>query len=191
MKKLLIQIRACKKCGRYLGSGANPIVAATSKSRIIIIGQAPGRIAHNTAIPWNDKSGDTLRSWLAVDKPIFYNPDLFALMSMGFCYPGAGPSGDLPPRPGCARLWHSHLLRLMPEARLILLIGQHAQEYYLGERAQATLTDTVRQYKEYLPAYWPLPHPSPRNNIWQARNKWFESDVLPGLKKKVTGIIKA
>ncbi|MEZ4805159.1 MAG: uracil-DNA glycosylase family protein [Bacteroidia bacterium] len=185
MDKLLRQIRTCQECKHHLKDGVNPIVAATPNSKLIIIGQAPGRIVHTTGIPWNDKSGDNLRNWLGIDKVKFYNADSIALMPMGFCYPGTGKSGDLPPRAECAPLWHHKLLDLMSEAKLILLIGQYAQNYYLGDQAKSTLTETVHNFKSYLPKYFPLPHPSPRNNIWQAKNEWFAEEVLPELKLQV------
>ncbi len=189
MKKLLAEIRNCTVCAKHLELGVNPIIAASPKSKIIIIGQAPGRIVHTTNIPWNDKSGDNLRNWLGIDKSIFYDTNMIALMPMGFCYPGAGKSGDLQPRPECAPLWHNRLLAKMTNARLILLIGQYAQDYYLGNKVKNSLTESIRNYKEYLPQYFLLPHPSPRNNIWQARNKWFGAEVLPALKKQVQKII--
>lgn len=185
MKKLLQQIRDCTVCQNHLAAGVKPIVAADPKSKIIIIGQAPGKIVHTTGIPWNDKSGDNLRNWLGVTKEVFYTPAQFALMPMGFCYPGKGKSGDLPPRPECAPLWHQQLLKKMPHATLVILIGQYAQQYYLGNAVKATLTDSVQQFKTYLPRYFVLPHPSPRNNIWQAKNPWFAQTVLPELKKHV------
>ena len=190
MEKLLQQIKNCNQCSLHLKDGVNPVVAASTKSKLIIIGQAPGRIVHNTSIPWNDKSGDNLRNWLEIDKATFYTPDIIALIPMGFCYPGTGKHGDLPPRPECAPLWHQQLLALMLNAQLILLIGQYAQNYYLGNSAKDTLTETVRNFDAYLPKYFPLPHPSPRNNIWQAKNEWFRQDVLPELKKRVQEIIK-
>jgi uracil-DNA glycosylase len=168
---------------------ARPIISAGPKSRLIIIGQAPGRIVHQTGIPWNDKSGDNLRNWLSLDKERFYNTELIALVPMGFCYPGTGKSGDLAPRAECAPLWHHKLLTLMAQAELILLIGQYAQTYYLGEQRKATLTETVQHFKGYLPKYFPLPHPSPRNNIWQAKNPWFGQEVLPELKKRVQELL--
>lgn len=190
MKKLLGEIRNCRVCEKFLSLGANPIIAASCKSKIIIIGQAPGKIVHNTNIPWNDKSGDNLRNWLGIDKNTFYNPEIIALMPMGFCYPGTGKSGDLPPRPECAPLWHNELLAKMINAKLILLIGQYAQNYYLGPKVKNTLTESVRSFKEYLPKYFLLPHPSPRNNIWQAKNDWFGLQNLPELKKHVRKIIR-
>jgi uracil-DNA glycosylase family 4 len=189
MNKLLGQIKKCKECEHHLEHGVRPIVAASPKSKLIIIGQAPGRIVHTTGIPWNDKSGDNLRNWLGIDKATFYNADKIALVPMGFCYPGTGKNGDLPPRPECAPLWHSKLLALMPNAELILLVGQYAQNYYLKENAKSTLTETVQNFKIYLPNYFPLPHPSPRNNIWQAKNMWFGEEVLPELKKEIREIL--
>lgn len=190
MDQLLIQIRDCKTCEKYLVDGVNPIIAAGKKSELIIIGQAPGRIVHNTGIPWNDKSGDNLRNWLGIDKDTFYNSDKVALMPMGFCFPGSGKSGDLPPRPECAPQWHNKLLNLMPNAKLLLLIGQYAQAYYLGDKVKNNLTETVFHFKTYLPRYFPLPHPSPRNNIWQAKNAWFAQSVLPELKQQVHRILR-
>jgi uracil-DNA glycosylase family 4 len=188
MLNLLNQIKNCKECEAHLPLGPNPVMAAGKKSKLIIIGQAPGRIVHNTGIPWNDKSGDNLRKWLNIDKDTFYNTDKVALMPMGFCYPGTGKSGDLPPRPECAPLWHQKLLALMPKAEIILLVGQYSQNYYLGKKAKATLTETVQHFKIYLPLYFPLPHPSPRNNIWIKRNQWFETNVLPALRDRVSHI---
>jgi len=189
MEKLLREIRNCKACEKFLVSGVNPIIAASTKSRLLIIGQAPGKIVHNTNIPWNDKSGDNLRNWLGIDKDTFYNPDIIALMPMGFCYPGTGKSGDLPPRPECAPLWHQKLLGMMKNVQLIVLIGQYAQNYYLGNNAKATLTESVRSFQEYLPKYFLLPHPSPRNNIWLAKNQWFGRTNLPALKSCVQQIL--
>jgi uracil-DNA glycosylase len=183
--KLLQKIRSCKECKKHLKSGVNPIVSASKKSKIIIIGQAPGRIVHTTSIPWNDKSGDNLRNWLGIDKTTFYNADKIALMPMGFCFPGKGKAGDLPPRSECAPLWHPPLLEKMAHAKLILLVGQYAQKYYLQNSVKATLTETVKYFDNYLPRYFPLPHPSPRNNIWQRKNKWFSEEVLPELKKLI------
>ena len=190
MKRLLSEIRDCRVCEKHLEFGVNPIIAASQKSRIVVIGQAPGRIVHDTNIPWNDKSGDNLRNWLGIDKGMFYNAEFIALMPMGFCYPGKNKTGDLPPRPECAPLWHHLLLASMSQVELILLIGQYAQNYYLSEKTKKTLTETVRNYKTYLPKFFPLPHPSPRNNIWQAKNDWFGKKVLPDLKKQVQHILK-
>ena len=190
MVHLLKEVRACKVCEPHLPLGAKPILAASAKSRILLIGQAPGRKVHETGIAWNDPSGDNLRNWLGINKELFYNPDLVAIVPMGFCYPGSGKSGDLPPRPECAPLWHAKLLEKMPDVALTVLIGRYAQGYYLKDRAYKTLTETVQHYKEYLPQYLPLPHPSPRNRIWQRRNPWFEEEVLPELKQRVQQALK-
>ncbi len=185
MKKLISEIRACTHCSTYLPLGANPVFQASAKARILIIGQAPGKKVHESSIPWDDPSGDELRRWLGVTKEQFYDPDLVALMPMGFCYPGKGKSGDLPPRPECAPLWHNRLLKSMKQVELTLLIGQYAHEYYLGEHRKTTLTETVRDFKNYLPEFLPLVHPSPRNRIWQRKNPWFEKEVVPELQRRV------
>jgi uracil-DNA glycosylase family 4 len=189
MDKLLREIKNCKACEKYLEFGVNPIISASTVSRIVIIGQAPGRKVHDTGIPWNDKSGDNLRNWMGIDKTVFYDPSMIALMPMGFCYPGKGRSGDLPPRTECAPLWHQKLLFIMPDVKLILLIGQYAQKYYLVDALKNSLTESVENFRNYLPQYFLLPHPSPRNNIWQAKNKWFGVKVLPELKKRVNNIL--
>lgn len=182
MDKLLQEIRGCTICLPFLEHGANPILSAGLKSKIAIIGQAPGSIVHHTGIPWDDKSGERLRDWLGVNEDEFYDEQLFALIPMGFCYPGKGISGDLPPRPECAPKWHKPILSQMNQLQLILLIGNYAQKYYLKEIVKKTLTETVKNYQEYLPKYLPLPHPSPRNNIWLKKNSWFTADVLPQLQ---------
>lgn len=185
MEELLARIRNCNLCAPHLKDGVNPVVAAVPQSKLVIIGQALGKIVHDTGIPWNDKSGDNLRDWLGIDKTTFYDADRIALMPMGFCYPGTGKTGDLPPRVECAPLWHDQVLALMPEVQLVLLIGQYAQNYYLGSNTKKTLTETVFHFRDYLPRYFVLPHPSPRNNIWQAKNEWFRQRVLPELKQQV------
>lgn len=189
MKKLLAEIRACTICRDHLPLGPNPVLSVTSKSRILIIGQAPGKKVHESGIPWDDKSGDELRRWLGVPKEQFYDKNLFALMPMGFCYPGKGSSGDLPPRPECAATWHAALLKKMQQVQLTVLIGQYSQVKYLGDKIKPTLTDTVRSFRDYLPSYLPLVHPSPRNRIWQKKNPWFEKEIVPFLQKKISGII--
>lgn len=188
MKNLLQEVRACTICAPHLSAGVNPILAAASSSRIAIIGQAPGSIVHHSGIPWDDQSGDRLRAWLGVDKASFYNPENFAIIPMGFCYPGKGRTGDLPPRKECAPQWHGRLFQQMKHLKLILLIGAYAQEYYLGEQRKDTLTETVRNYKLYLPKYLVLPHPSPRNNIWIKKNLWFEQELLPKMKSIIKDI---
>ncbi len=187
--ELMQQIRACKVCESFLPLGANPVVQAHPESKIVIIGQAPGLKVHKSNIAWNDASGDQLRKWLHVTKEQFYDPKLFALIPMGFCYPGKGTSGDLPPRKECAPLWHKKLLDEMNQVELILLIGQYSQRYYLKGKKHENITENVRHFKEYLPKYFPLPHPSPRNFIWMNKNDWFTTDVLPELKNRITAIL--
>jgi len=190
INQLLKKIRKCELCTVHLQLGPNPVVSFSKKSRILVIGQAPGTVVHRTGIPWNDKSGENLRSWMGVDKEVFYNPDLFGIIPMGFCYPGKGKSGDLPPRKECAPEWHSKIFAHLDEVELTLLIGQYAQSYYLGKEKEKTLTATVQNYEVYLPKFFVLPHPSPRNNIWMKKNPWFNESILPALRKKVQRIIR-
>ncbi len=189
LQNLIQEISGCTVCVPHLELGPSPVLTAHKKSKIIIIGQAPGIAVHVSGIPWDDKSGENLRRWMNVDKETFYNPELVALIPMGFCYPGKGKSGDLPPRKECAPLWHTSILKYMKEVKLILLIGQYAQEYYLKGEIKKTLTETVKSYKEYLPKYFVLPHPSPRNNIWQAKNDWFKLNVIPELQTNIASIL--
>ena len=185
LNRLLKKIRACDLCADYLTKGVRPVLSAGSGARIAVIGQAPGRRVHESGVPWKDPSGDRLRLWLGVDDKTFYDPDVFAIIPMGFCFPGSGKSGDLPPRPECAPAWHEFLWELLPDLRLSLLIGRFAQEYYLEKRA-ATLTETVRAHRRYhKQSLFPLPHPSPRNGIWLRKNPWFETEVLPALRRRV------
>ncbi len=170
--------------------GANPVVAAHPEAKILIIGQAPGTSVHKTGIPWDDPSGRQLRKWLGVSNPVFYDETNIALMPMGFCYPGKGKTGDLPPRPECAPQWHEPLFKKMPNIELVILIGQYAQRYYLKEHIKRNLTETVRAFQEYMPKYLPLPHPSPRNRFWLTKNPWFEEQVLPELQERVKKILK-
>lgn len=189
MEKLLAEIRSCKVCSNYLPYPPKPILQASKNARIVIIGQAPGQKVQNSGIPWDDQSGNELRRWLGVTKEQFYDASLFALIPMGFCYPGKGTSGDLPPRPECAPLWHQVLLSDMPQHQLIILIGKYSQDYYLKDTAKQSLTETVRSYQKYLPAYLPLVHPSPRNRIWQRKNPWFEIEIVAFLQQLVNTIL--
>ncbi len=189
MIPLLQNIHNCTACSKYLPLGAKPVLQFSPKSRIIIIGQAPGVKAHNSGIPWNDASGERLRNWLGVDAAMFYNADKFALVPMGFCYPGKSKSGDLPPRPECAPLWHEQLFAKTQQAQLKILIGKYAQTYYLGNKQKSTLTETVKAFSEYLPSIIVLPHPSPRNNIWLKKNAWFEKELLPVLQSKIAALL--
>jgi uracil-DNA glycosylase len=190
METLIKDIQNCRICEPYLEHGCRPVFSVSAESRILIIGQAPGRKVHESGVPWQDKSGDNLREWLGVSETEFYNPSLFGIVPMGFCYPGTGKSGDLAPRKECAPEWHGLLLERMKNVGLTLLVGQYAQKYYLKKQSKRTLTETVKNFKEYLPEYLPLPHPSPRNNIWQSKNPWFGEAVLPTLMEQVRRIIE-
>lgn len=183
MKSLLEEIKQCTICKEHLDLGPRPIITAHPDSKIVIIGQAPGTKVHASGIPWDDASGKELRRWLGIAPEAFYNTKNIAIVPMGFCYPGKGKSGDLPPRPECAPTWHDRVFSQMTNTQLVLLIGMYAQRYYLKEHAKNTLTETVRNYKKYLPTYLPLPHPSPRNRHWLTKNPWFEMTVLPELRK--------
>lgn len=181
--------RHCRICEPALPLPPNPIFKVEPGVRILLISQAPGRLAHESGTPYLDPSGVRLRDWLGVDKATFYDTPFFGILPMGFCYPGKAKTGDLPPRPECAPQWHNALLRMMPNVQLRVYIGQYAQHHYLGKRRVHNLTETVRAYENYLPGEWPLPHPSPLNNRWLSRNRWFESAVIPRLQEKVQQII--
>ena len=173
----------------YTEQGIEPLFAAPKTARINIIGQAPGLKTQEAGLYWKDKSGDRLRDWLSVDEDTFYKSGYFAVMPMDFYFPGYGTSGDLPPRPGFAEKWHPKLLKELPDIQLTLLIGQYAQSYYLHEKVSGKVTDRVRHYQDYLPEFFPLVHPSPRNQIWKKKNPWFEADVLPDLKERIQKIL--
>ncbi len=187
---LLDNISQCTICKENLPLGPRPVVSAHPDSKIVIIGQAPGTKVHASGIPWDDASGKQLRKWLDVSDDDFYDTTKFAIIPMGFCYPGRGKSGDLPPRPECAQQWHQPLFDHLKKVELIILIGMYAQNYYLGKQAKKTLTETVKNYQEYLPKYLPLPHPSPRNRFWLTRNPWFEVELLPSFRQIVSKTLK-
>ncbi len=190
MRRLLSEIRSCEVCKAYLPLGPRPIVAAHSDAKIIIIGQAPGTKVHETGVPWDDPSGRQLRKWLGVSDEVFYDENKIALVPMGFCYPGKGKGGDLAPRTECAPLWHQQLWDNMPNLELIILIGTYAQNYYLKGEMEKNLTETVKAYRKYLPKYFPLPHPSPRNRFWLAKNPWFGGEVVINLQERVSDCLK-
>ncbi|HMM65668.1 MAG TPA: uracil-DNA glycosylase family protein [Dokdonella sp.] len=190
LEPLLKAVRACRHCAAHLPHGPRPIVQAGSSARLLIIGQAPGARVHASGIPWNDASGNRLREWLQVDWETFYDPQRVAIIPMGYCYPGKGASGDLPPRRECAELWLDRLLASLPDIGLTLLIGQYAQRHFLGAQAGAGVGAIVADYARFAPRYLPLPHPSPRNVAWFKRNPWFEDALLPTLRRRVRGLFE-
>lgn len=188
---LLTTVRACHLCEAHLPLGPRPVLQLQASARLLIIGQAPGTRVHATGIPWNDPSGERLRQWLNMERATFYDGAQVAIIPMGLCYPGRGPSGDLPPRPECAPRWHAPLLEHLPERRLTLLIGQYAQSYYLPasyRRRYPSLTERVRHGPELDNGLLPLVHPSPRNRHWLQRNPWFEADIVPLLQQRVAAL---
>lgn len=189
LEALLREVRACDVCADHLPFPPKPILRAGVTAKLLIVGQAPGRRVHETGIPWNDPSGDRLRDWMQVSRDTFYDEKRIAIIPAGLCYPGTGKGGDLPPCAECAPLWHPRLRAALPDIRLTLLVGSYAQAYYLGDRAQKTLTGTVRHYRDYLPEFLPLPHPSPRNQAWLKHNPWFAEEVLPLLRAKVSELL--
>jgi uracil-DNA glycosylase len=182
---LRAEIATCTYCAADLPAGPGPVVQFSSAARILIIGQAPGSRVRASGIPWDDPSGDRLREWTGLSKRDFYDPAKVAMMAMGFCYPGKGQNGDLPPRAECAPRWHERILALLPADRLTLLVGAYAQARYLPQAADASLTARVQAFRSFGPAFLPLPHPSWRSAIWTKRNPWFESEVLPALREAV------
>jgi uracil-DNA glycosylase len=185
VRALRAEVAACTVCAPYLAAGPRPIVQFSATARIVIIGQAPGARVHASGVPWADDSGDRLRAWTGLSRETFYDPAKVALVPMGFCYPGKGASGDLPPRPECAPLWHDRILALLPADRLTLLVGLYAQARYLPRAAAGSLTQNVQAFRTFGPALFPLPHPSWRSVGWAKRNPWFEADVQPALAEAV------
>jgi uracil-DNA glycosylase len=176
--------RACTVCAAHLPLGPRPVLQVDAGASILIVGQAPGTRVHETGLPWNDRSGDRLRDWLGVDRTAFYDSGRFAIVPMGLCFPGIDPKGgDRPPRPECAPLWQPRIRPLLPAIRLTLLVGSYAQAFYLGRARRPSMTETVAAWREYLPSFLPLPHPSWRNTAWLKRNPWFEADLVPVLRR--------
>ncbi len=188
MESLLSEVRACTIC-EGLPLGPRPILQASAMARVLLVGQAPGRITHEKGRPFDDPSGERLRDWLGVDRATFYDPRRFAIIPMGFCYPGTGKGGDLPPRPECAPAWRQRLLAALEQVELTLVIGQYAHDWHLGAAKRKTLRETVAAWREFWPDRLPLPHPSPRNIRWFRQNPWFEADILPELKTRVGELI--
>ena len=179
------EARACTLCGKVLPNTPKPVFLVGRSARLLIVGQAPGRRVHDTGIPWNDPSGDVLREWLALEREAFYDTSRIAIVPTGLCYPGTVGGADLPPCAGCAPLWQPRFRAALPEIRLTLLVGSYAQKYYLGSSRKKTLGETVRAYRDYLPEFFPLPHPSWRNLLWLKRNPWFTKTVIPALRRSV------
>ncbi len=184
---LLAQVRACTLCQNHLPLGPRPVVQLDPRARILIVGQAPGRKVHESGIPFDDASGDRLRAWLGMSREVFYDEQQVAIVPMGLCYPGSGKSGDKPPRPECAPAWRPQLLSHLPLVEMTLVIGAYAQAYHFTD-AQ-TLTERVARWRDYWPRRVPMPHPSPRNNIWLRRNPWFETEVVPALRQRVVELL--
>ena len=186
--QLLKEVRACTLCAHALPHGVRPVLQAAQSARILVVGQAPGRKVHDTGIPFNDPSGDLLRQWMGIDRDTFYDASRIAIIPMGFCYPGKGKSGDLPPRPECAPAWREKLLAQLPDIELTLVIGQYAQAWHLPDGG-SSVTETVMRWREHWPTLLPLPHPSPRNRLWLKRNPWFEAEVVPALQARVAQVL--
>ncbi len=189
-KILLKEVRACTLCAKELPLGPRPVLQAGADARILIAGQAPGVKVHESGVPFADASGDRLREWMGIDKKIFYDTSLIAILPMGFCYPGTGSSGDVAPRRECAPEWRERLLAAMPKIELTLVIGQYAQAWHMPETSELSLTERVQAWRAAWPKMIPLPHPSPRNNIWLKKNPWFDEEVVPALRKRVAKMVK-
>lgn len=190
LNHLAEEARACRLCAAALPLGPRPVLRVSATARLLIVGQAPGTRVHESGIPWNDRSGDRLRDWLRLPRERFYDESRIAILPMGLCYPGVDArGGDRPPVPRCAPTWHPRLRPLMPRIELTLLVGLYAQRFYLGARRQADLTATVRAWRDYLPEFLPLPHPSWRNTAWLKRNPWFEQELLPDLRLRIAALV--
>lgn len=186
--QLVRDVRACRLCAVHLPVEPRPVLQFHPAARILIAGQAPGRRVHETGIPFDDPSGDRLRDWMGVSRDVFYDEKTVAILPMGFCFPGSGKSGDLPPRPECAQAWRDQLIEQLTRVKLTLIIGQYAMRWHLPE-ARGGVTDVVRAWKSHRPRVLPLPHPSPRNNIWLRKNPWFEAELLPYLRRRVRTVL--
>jgi uracil-DNA glycosylase len=192
LKVLLSEVRSCTHCSMHLPHGTRPVLQFHPNARILIAGQAPGRKVHESGIPFNDASGDRLRVWMGITKEVFYDATQIAILPMGFCYPGTGPSGDLPPRTECAPLWREKLLSGLVHLKLTLVIGEYAQAYHFPNRSgdSHSVTSRVEAWRDHFPILFPLPHPSPRNNIWLRRNSWFEQDAVPALRQRTAEVLR-
>ena len=186
---LLDSVKRCRVCEESLPLGPRPVVQLDPQAKILIAGQAPGRRVHESGVPFDDPSGDRLREWLGFSRDTFYDATKVAILPMGFCYPGTGKSGDLPPRPECEKTWRRELLQQLTQIKLTLVIGQYAHKWHLP-RTRKNLTETVRAWQDYAPSVYPLPHPSPRNNIWLKKNPWFAKSLLPALSRAAQAAIE-
>lgn len=189
-KAIAEEIRKDPENASFTKRGIDPLFFAGPECRIMIVGQAPGRVAEESGIVWNDRSGDRLREWMGIDRDTFYNSGKLAIVPMDFYFPGTGKSGDLPPRKDFADKWHPRLLELMPDLKLTLLVGSYATKRYLKLKSSASLTQVLKDYHDYLPEFFPLVHPSPRNQIWMKKNPWFDQTVIPDLQELVAQIIR-
>lgn len=187
-EQLVQQVRACTLCREVLPHEPRPVVQLSESCRILVVGQAPGRKVHETGLPFNDPSGDRLRQWMGISRDVFYDERRLAILPMGFCFPGTGKSGDLAPRPECAETWREALLARLVNIELTLVIGQYAQAWHLPGRSKS-VTENVRAWPQYWPALLPMPHPSPRNNLWLRNNPWFEQELVPRLQARVRELI--
>jgi uracil-DNA glycosylase len=185
---LLAEVRACTICAAHLPHGPRPVLQIHPQAQILIASQAPGRKVHESGVPFDDASGDRLREWMGLTREVFYDSRRIAILPMGLCFPGTGKSGDLPPRPECMLAWHDLLLGHLRHLEITLVVGQYAQAYHMNE-VRASLTETVRNWRSHWPKIVPLPHPSPRNNIWLSRNPWFEKELVPVLRRRVSEIL--
>ncbi|RUO25930.1 IclR family transcriptional regulator [Aliidiomarina minuta] len=185
---LLTQVRSCSLCQQHLPLGPRPVVQASAQASVLIAGQAPGRKVHASGKPFDDASGERLRTWLGVKPETFYDATKFAILPMGFCYPGSGKGGDLPPRPECAPRWREPLLAQLPNIKLTLAIGRYAIDWHLPEH-HARVTDAVQSWQTHWPNLIALPHPSPRNNRWLAKNDWFERQLVPKIQARVASLL--
>jgi uracil-DNA glycosylase len=189
LDSLLKAVRGCRACEAHLPLGPRPVLRAGKTARILVVGQAPGVRVHTTGIPWGDPSGERLRAWMGVNTDVFYDESRIAIIPMGYCYPGRGNDGDMPPRRECASLWLDHLLAKLPQIELTLLIGQYAQRHFLAGRRKPSLAETAKAWREYAPQYIPLPHPSPRNQPWFKRHAWFEEQLVPMLQSRIKTLL--
>lgn len=189
IESLLSNIRKCTICEKDLAHGARPVLQINPNAKILIAGQAPGKKVHESGVPFDDASGDRLRDWMGISKNTFYDSNQIAILPMGFCYPGKGNNGDLPPRPECEPAWRNQLLAQLPNIKIILVLGKYAQTYHFGN-SSSSLTSLVKSWRTYWPSKVPLPHPSPRNNIWLSKNRWFEQDLIPSLQKQCRQLLQ-